>query len=163
MFLVAGEGPGPGRGPEGTPKGSVPVLPGLGRRGWSQASGVGTLITGELLSGWHLELNGNTWQKGRTSHPGLLGLWDPPPPHQEARARSKASWEKVPATDTWTVDGTKKHRGELGSRESPQRRIKGPGAASAPAEGGTTQGQAPSLPQDTQLGGCGAGFKLGSV
>lgn len=52
---------------------------------------MGTLITGEHLSRWHLELKGNTWQKGRTSHPGLLGPRDQPPPHLEARAGSRAS------------------------------------------------------------------------
>lgn len=68
---------------------------------------MGTLITGKHLSGWHLELKGNTWQKGRTSHPGILGLWDQPLPHQEAEAGNRASgvqaqaapfaWVKVPA------------------------------------------------------------------
>lgn len=87
----------------------LPTAPQLwfGEEGLVPGLGVGDINHREHLSGWHLELKGNTWQKGRTSRPGILGLWDQPLPHQEARAGNGASgvqaqaapfaWVKVPA------------------------------------------------------------------
>lgn len=47
--------------------GEEELLPGLGG---------GDINHRKHLSGWHLELKENTWQKGRTSHPRLWGLGD---------------------------------------------------------------------------------------
>lgn len=76
---MAGGGPGRGRNQERILEASVPVLPAqppawLGEEGLVSGLGGGDINHAEHLSGGHLELKGNTRQKGRTSHPRLPGL-----------------------------------------------------------------------------------------